>query len=54
MHEAILFFKVHQKSRALWETHDGKSLKLPSDTRFVYNFIMVLALKADKGYKALG
>ena len=48
MHEAVLFFKAHQKSRALWEKHGGKSLKLPPDTRFVYNFIMVLALKADK------
>ena len=48
VHEAVLFFKAHQKSRALWEKHGGKSLKLPPDTRFVYNFIMVLALKADK------
>jgi hypothetical protein len=44
----VLFLKSHQKSRALWEKHGGKTLKLPPDTRFVYNFIMVLAIKADK------
>lgn len=47
--EIISFMKAHQHSRALWKKHGGKTLKMPGETRFIYQFIVAMALKSERG-----